>query len=98
MFITLLAGIVFVVMRWNRSPKAALLALIGLVLLLLHSVVFKVIHAIASETIMRSGSIRSSANYFFVLGLINYLAMAFAFAFLLTAVFVRREPARQTAI
>ncbi len=91
-FIALLACMVFVVMRWKRSPKAALLALIGLVLLLLHMPIFEAIYAFVPEMIMRSrSSATSSSNTYFFLGLINYSAMAFAFAFLLTAVFVARD-------
>ena len=96
--IALLVCMVFVVMRWKRSPKAALLALIGLVLLLLHMPIFETLYALAPEMIVRSGSsTSSSSNAYFLLGLINYSAMAFAFAFLLAAVFVGREPVRQTA-
>ena len=92
-FIALLACMVFVVMRWKRSPKAALLALVGLVLLLLHMPIFEAIYALVPEMIMRSASTSSSRNTYFFLGLINYSAMAFAFAFLLAAVFVGRETA-----
>jgi hypothetical protein len=92
-FIALLACMVFVVMRWKRSPKAALLALIGLVLILLHMPIFETLYALAPEMIMRSGSTSSPWNTFFFLGLINYSAMAFAFAFLLAAVFIGRNQA-----
>jgi hypothetical protein len=91
-FIALLACMVFVVMRWKRSPKAALLALIGLVLLLLHTPIFEAIYALVPEMMARSGSTSSSSwNTFFLLGLINYSAMALAFGFLLAAVFVGRN-------
>jgi hypothetical protein len=93
--IALLACMVFVVMRWKRSPKAARLALIGLVLLLLHMPIFQAVYALVPEMIASSGS--SSWNTFFILGLINYSAMALAFGFLLAAVFVGREPVPQTA-
>ena len=93
--IALLVCMVFVFMRWKRSPKAALLALIGLVLLLLHMPIFEAIYAFVPEMIASSGS--SSSNTFFFLGLINFSAMALAFGFLLAAVFVGREPVRQTA-
>ena len=90
--IALLVCMVFVVMRWKRSPKAALLALIGLVLLLLHTPIFEAIYAFVPEMIASSGSVSSSSNTYFWLGLINFSAMAFAFTFLLAAVFVGREP------
>ena len=90
--IALLACMVFVVMRWKRSAKAALLALIGLVLLLLHTPIFEAIYAFVPEMIVRSGS-GSSSNTFFLLGLINYSAMALAFGFLLAAVFIGRNQA-----
>lgn len=97
-FIALLICMVFVVMRWKSSPKAALLALIGLVLLLLHTPIFEMIYAFVPEMIVRSGSsATSSSNTYFLIGLIKFSAMALAFGFLLAAVFVRREPARQTA-
>src|SRR6266404_2514262 len=86
----LLAYMVFVVMRWKRSPKAALLALIGLVLLLLEMPIFQTFYALAPEMISRSG-FTSWRKTFFFLGLINFSAMAFAFAFLLAAVFVGRD-------
>ena len=97
--IALLVCMVFVVMRWKRSPKAALLALIGLVLLLLHMPIFEAIYAFVPEMIVRSGSsATSSSNTYFLLGLINFSAMAFAFAFLLAAVFVGRDQARETGV
>jgi hypothetical protein len=92
--IALLVCMVFVVTRWKKSPKAALLALIGLVLLLLHAPIFEAVYAFVPEMIASSGS--SSSTYFW-LGLINFSGMAFAFAFLLAAVFVGREPVRRTA-
>jgi hypothetical protein len=95
-FIALLACMVFVVMRWKGSPKAALLALIGLVLLLLHTPIFEAVYAFVPEMIVRSGSGSSWSNTFFLLGLINFSAMALAFGFLLAAVFVGREPVRPT--
>ena len=95
--IALLVCMVFVVMRWKRAPKAALLALIGLVLLLLHTPIFEAVYALVPEMIASSGSVSSSSNTYFLLGLINFSAMAFAFGFLLAAVFVGRESVRQTA-
>ena len=95
--IALLVCVVFVFVRWKRAPKAALLALIGLVLLMLHMPIFEAIYAFVPEMIVRSGSGSSSSNTFFLLGLINFSAMALAFGFLLAAVFVGREPVRQTA-
>ena len=95
--ITLLACIVFVIVRWKRSPKAALLALIGLVLLLVHTPLFEVIYALVPEMATRSGSALSSSSTFFILGVINFSAMAFAFAFLLAAVFVGRDKMPRTA-
>src|ERR1700730_14240554 len=89
--IALLVCMVFVVMRWKRSPKAALLALIGLVLLLLHTPIFEAVYAFVPEMVASSrSSATSSSDTYFWLGLINFSAMALAFAFLLAAVFVGR--------
>ena len=95
LFITVFACAVFVMVRWKRSPRASLLALIGLVLIGLHFPIFSFVFALAPDLITRSmeGSAASYANVRFFFGLIGYSAQAVAFAFLLAAIFMRRDPA-----
>jgi hypothetical protein len=101
--LALIAGIVFAMTRWKRHPRVAMVAVIALVFLLLHLIIFTVIY-----TVVPSWVIRSSGNYenirividrvYLILGLLSNGAAAIGFGLLLAAIFMRRtaEPVAET--
>jgi hypothetical protein len=88
--ITILVCLVLVLVRWKRSPKASLLALIGLLLLFLHAPIFAVVYALAPQLFRGTFFYE---NMFTVLGLISYSFLVIAFLPLLAAVFSQRNQA-----
>jgi hypothetical protein len=89
--ITILVCLVLVLVRWKRSPKASLLALIGLLLLFLHAPIFSFLFALAPE--LFRGTVLFD-NMFNILGLLSYSLVAIAFLPLLAAVFIQRNQAK----
>jgi len=95
--LALLACLIFAITRWKRHPKVAMVVTIGLALLLLHAIVFTCVYNFVPRLFIDYS--RSYAeieptirNVYLVLGWISNSAAAFAFAVLLTGIFMRRKP------
>jgi hypothetical protein len=88
--LTLLVCLVIVLVRRTRHPKVTLIAALGLVLLILHSLVF----AVADVWLLRWFVQAESADidhFYAIFGLVSSLCLAIAFAVLLVAVFIDRN-------
>ena len=95
--LALVACLIIAITRWKRYPKVAMVVTIGLVLLLLHEIVFTfVYHFVPRYFIDYSRSYAEIEprirNVYLVLGWISNSVAAFAYAVLLTGIFMRRKP------
>ncbi|MEK6337059.1 MAG: hypothetical protein AABM67_19220 [Acidobacteriota bacterium] len=94
--LAMIGCIVFALTRWKRYPKVSLLIVAGLGYLLLHALAFVVIFDVVPplftkpENSQNIESVRRTVAI--VLGLLYYTGLAIAFALLLGAVFMKREP------
>ncbi|MGZ8844785.1 MAG: hypothetical protein ACXW18_14060 [Pyrinomonadaceae bacterium] len=95
--LTLLACIVFAIIRWRRHPKVSMVVVIALGYLLLHQLIFTIVYQVVPNWF-----IRSSAGYenirtviervYLVLGLISNSAAAIGYGVLLAGIFMQRKP------
>jgi hypothetical protein len=92
--LTILACMVFAIVRWKRYPKVALVVLVGLCLLLLHAVVFAVVYTWVPDLFIRSASYPTQASVirivYLVLGLITNASLGAALSLLLAGIFIQR--------
>ena len=89
--ITILVCLVLVIVRWKWHPKVSLLAVIGFVLLLLHSPIFILIYVQGPSLFLGNDyTSEDLRKLFLVLGLIFNSTRAIAFAPLLAAIFIGR--------
>lgn len=92
--LTIIACLVFAIVRWKRSPTVSQVALMGLVLLFLHLVVFSIVYTWVPDLLIRASVAADqptlARNVYLVLGLITNLSLGVAFAVLLTAIFIQR--------
>jgi hypothetical protein len=92
--LTILACMIFAIVRWKRYPKVSLSVLIGLALMFLHSIVFAVVYNWVPDLFIRSADYpnqeSASRSVYLILGLINNSSFAVAFAVFLTAIFIQR--------
>lgn len=92
--LTILACIVVAMVRWKRYPKAALVVLVGLCLLLLHAVVFGVVYTWVPDMFIGSASYPTQGSMirtvYLVLGLITNTSLAAALSLLLAGIFIQR--------
>jgi hypothetical protein len=94
--LTLLICLVIVLLRRRRHAKATLIAALGLILLILHSLVF----AVADVWLLRSFVEAESADldhFYAIFGLVASVCLAIAFGVLLVAIFIDREPVAPNA-
>lgn len=87
--ITIAVCAILALSRWKKSPKAARLAFISLLLLFLHAPI-SLAFVSWIPTLFHGDSLEMSKVYF-VTGFISYTAMAIAFAPLVLAVFIERR-------
>lgn len=89
--------LIFAVVRWKRFPKVALMVSIGLVLLLLHTIVFSVVYNWVPDMMIRSAALagreNTVRNVYLVLGLTSNGALSVALAVLIAGIFVQRPAA-----
>lgn len=89
--LTLVVCLVVVLFRWQRHPRVSLVAAVGLILLILHSVVFTVADVWLPHWFIRPGYV-SVEVFYAIFGLTTSAALAIAFGVLLLAVFIDRKP------
>ncbi len=89
--LTLLTCLVMVLVRWKRHPRVSLIATVGLILLLLHSLIFSVADVLLPRWFISPGYV-SVENFYAIFGLITSFTLAIAFAVLLIAIFIDRKP------
>src|SRR4029434_2038463 len=85
--LTLLICLVIVLVRRRRHPKVTLIAALGLVLLILHSLIF----AVADVWLLRSFVEAEPADvdhFYAIYGLVASVCLAIAFGVLLVAIFI----------
>ena len=87
--ITIVVCAILALRRWKKSPKAAGLAFISLLLLFLHAPISVAFLSWVPD--LFSGTNFEMRNVYFVTGFISYTAMAIAFATLVLAVFIERR-------
>jgi len=88
--LTLLICLVILLVRRKRYPKVTLIAALGLVLLILHSLVF----AVADVWLLRSFVEAESVDldhFYAIFGLVASVCLAIAFGVLLVAIFIDRD-------
>jgi hypothetical protein len=88
--LTLLICLVITLVRWKRHPKVSLITALGLVLLIVHSLVFAVADVWLERLMMNAGI--QPDHFFLILGLSRSLTLAVAFAVLLTGILSDRSP------
>jgi hypothetical protein len=93
-FLTIIACLVFAIVRWKRSPTVSQVVLIGLVLLFLHLIVFSIVYTWVPDLFIRAAVAADqpalTRNVYLVLGLITNVSFGLALAVLLTAIFIQR--------
>lgn len=90
--LTLLICLVIALVRWKRHPRVSLLAALGLILLILHSLIFAVADVWLPRWFITPGYV-SVTTFYAIFGIVISFTLAVAFAVLLIAVFIDREPA-----
>jgi hypothetical protein len=98
--ITILACLIFTVIRRKRYPQVAMLVLLGLVLLLLHGPIFAAVYNWVPDLLIdrsRNNSDGITSSVMITLGLLYHAALAIPFALLLAAIFTRRQPTETSA-
>jgi hypothetical protein len=90
LFIVYLVGIFFALARWQRHPRASMVALSGFLVLIVGRIVM------AAEQILAFGAFTpSNAYYFNALGGVNTLIHVSGMSLLVTAIFVGRRDESQ---
>ena len=87
--LTSLICLVVVLIRWKRHPKVSLIAALGLVLLILHTLAFSVADVWLPRFFPASAE---QDTYFLIFGLVGSVSLAIAFSVLLVAIFMDRKP------
>ena len=90
--LTLLVCLVIVLVRRTRGAKVTITAALGLVLLILHSLVFAVADVWLSRRFVDAESAYID-HFYAIFGLVSSVCLALAFAVLLVAVFIYRNHA-----
>ena len=95
LFLLLLGGIVFALMRWNRHPKVSFLTILGLFFYLLESIFFTFIVFLLPTLLPAGARFVASDSLYMVLFLLDDFAYAAVIIVLVSAVFTQRklEPA-----
>ena len=89
--LTLLICMVVVLARWKRHPKVSLVATLGLLLIVLHTLFFAAADVWLPRLFLDKGSLGPD-RFYAIFGIIASLTLAIAFAVLLIAIFMDREP------
>ncbi len=94
--LTLLVCILFAAIRWKRHPRISLVLIIGLVLLILHSLFFAVAYNWVPGWLRESDWV-SVPTMLTAMGFIYNAALSVPLALLLIAIFMQRNPAAKPA-
>ena len=101
LFLLLLGGIGFALMRWNRHPRVSFLTILGLFLYLLESIFFTFI-VFMLPTLLPAGArfVASDSldSLYMVLFLLDDFAYAAVIIVLVSAVFAQRKLEQATAL
>jgi hypothetical protein len=90
--LTIIGCIVFAVSRYRRHPGVSLFAILALIFLLLHAIIFAAVYVWVPNLLIREGAGTSSfRGTMLVLGLIYNSTLALGFGLLLVAIFMRRD-------
>ena len=91
--LSLIACMIFAVIRWKRHPKVSLLVLISLGLLFVHGIAFSIIYNWVPGWFIKPGTYDPAVmrNVYMVLGLIFNTTAAVIFALLLGGIFMQRR-------
>ena len=89
--LTLVGCIIFAITRWSRYPKVSLFAVLSLLFLLIHGIVFTAVYVWLPDWLDRSNS-SSFQTVMMIVRLIYNATLAFGLGLLLAAIFMRRSP------
>ena len=98
LFLLLLGGIVFALMRWNRHPRVSFLTILGLFFYLLESIFFTFIVFLLPTLLPAGARFVASDSLYMVLFLLDDFAYAAVIIVLVSAVFTQRQPEPATTI
>jgi len=90
LFLLLLGGIGFALLRWNRHPRVSLLTILGLFLYLFESLLL--------PTLFPAGRFVASDSLYMLLYLLDDFASAPVIIILVSAVFFQRKPEQATSL
>ena len=91
LFLLLLGGIGFALMRWNRHPRVSFLTILGLLFYLLESIFFTFIVFLVPTLLPAGASFVASDWIYTVLYVLDDFAYAAVIIVLISAVFTQRK-------
>ena len=98
-FLTILGCMIFAVVRWRHHGKVSLIVFVGLLLLIVHVILFAFIYTWVPDAIINSADVASresvTQNVFIGLAVVYNLFEAVAVALLVVGIFMRRSPQPQ---
>lgn len=97
-FLTILGCMIFAIVRWKHHQRVSLVVLIGLLLLVIHLIVFAFIYAWVPDWIISAADpasrVSTTQNVYIGLAVIYNSFEAVAVALLVVGIFMRRSPAQ----
>jgi hypothetical protein len=100
--IAIIACLILAIVRWKRHPRASLLMVIGLVLLLIHEFAFAVVYASVPDLIIKSANelerATVSRNLNIVLAVTYNCLEVVPFVVFLIAIFMGRRKTENAAV
>jgi hypothetical protein len=98
LFLLLLGGIGFALMRWNRHPRVSFLTILGLFFYLLESIFFTFIVFLIPTMLPGGARFVASDSLYMVLFLLDDIAYTAVIIVLVSAVFTQRKPEQATSL
>lgn len=99
-FLTILGCLVFAVVRWKHHARVSLIVLVGLLLLLIHLVLFAFVYTWVPDWIISSADaatrVSTTQNVYIALAVVYNCFEAVAVALLVAGIFMRRGAPAQT--
>jgi hypothetical protein len=96
MIFAMLICIVFAIVRWKRHPAVSMAVITGCLLLLIQIPIVAAIYAFAPDAIIKSANPGDPASFrqavYLIIALCSNILVAMAFAFLVAAIFMKRNP------
>ena len=93
--LTMLGGIVWAIFRWKRHPKVSLTVVIGLTLMLLHSVIFVAVFLVIYRFVS-DHNYGTAQTYQTIASILYNLTLAVFTAILIVAIFMQRKKLPET--